>query len=430
MLFTLQLSLWTMVCVTFFIVMWLLSHKQDRPIPIWVEDVGWFLSGLLLFYTLNNGQYVVYNNYLYQAQAFLQGRLDIPDMPLHLESVMVSSRTYMHFAPGPAILALPMVAIFGLDFNIARLAMVLGAANLALITRLLRNLGFDKLHQRVWLTAFIGLGCVHFFCAVLGWSWFVGHVATWFFLLLALVCATQAFKGAVWLAGFFYACAVTCRMPMLLSFPLFAYFIAWRKDAEGAFWQRVDWKRLLVFCAGAVIPGGLYMLFNWLRYGSLMDRGYNLTFAKDYPDRSGGPLGLRYVPYNLYSLLLMAPEFAQAAPYIIPSQAGTSLTFTTPALYYGLSARSPKHWPGLVPVLWVTAVVCAVPFLLNYGNGMAQFSMRYAMDFLPFLLLLAAIRIRAGWVQFGGLARFWITLGIWIQGWGILYWYHFYCYNG
>ena len=74
---------------------------------------------------------------------------------------------------------------------------------------------------------------------------------------------------------------------------------------------------------------------------------------------------------------------------MIPTLAGVSLTHLSPALYF--AARAPYRRDKLTWFLLGTAVVCAVPFLMNYGNGFAQFGMRYAMDFIPYVGILAAM---------------------------------------
>ncbi len=401
------------------------AKKTARKLetPEWIDDFIWVFVGCTLFFVLHMGKAVVYNNYNWQAQAWLNGTIDVPDLPLYLESVQVDGKTFMHFAPGPAVLALPFVYFWGVSWRVEFLPIILGGINLGLINHVLRALNLGSRRKRIWMTGLIGLGCVHAFCAAIGWSWFLGHVSGWFFLFAALAFAAHK-KGSIstFFAGLLFGAAVSCRMALLLSFPLFAYLCIYRHEGE-SFWRRINFKNLIGFCIGAGITGGLYMLFNYMRYDTIMDLGYTLTFAKDRIGQVGGPLQLKFVPYNLYSIFILAPEFINSFPYIIPKEAGVSLTFTTPAIFYALHARSTEKVDKLVQVLWFVTFACAVPFLMNYGNGMMQFSMRYASDFLPFLLLLACIAINK---HFNTVSRFWIILSIWAQGWGILYWNYFY----
>ena len=408
-------------------------------------EVLLFLMSFLVLFLLNDHKYVFYNNYSYLADALLQGHLYVDGMPAYLESVEFGGHVYMHFAPGPAILCLPFVAVYGVaGFNIGWLSLFLGASNTALAYRVFRqmHIGRDR-RERIWCALLLTFGTVHCFLAALGHGWFLGHVSSWFFLLMGMAFLTAPEEKRrdvhLFLAGVFYGCAVTCRMPNLLGALFFGGYILVR-------YPREKWVRsLLFFCLGAAVPGGLYMAYNYARFGTIMDKGYNLTHLKDlYRDRYnemqtlpreeqlaflkaaeqevGGPLQLKHVRFNLYSIFLLGPEFTREFPYVIPTLAGVSLTHLSPALYAAVRAEYRKD--KLTWFLLATAVACAVPFLMNYGNGYAQFGMRYAMDFLPYVGILAAM----GLVRkpLGGWKTALILFCMLANMWGPVYWNIFY----
>ena len=356
-----------------------------------------FFASFLVLFLLNDHSFVFYNNYSYLADALLHGRLYVDGMPAYLESVEFGGHVYMHFAPGPALLCLPFVALFGVNgFNIAWLSLGLGAANTSLAYLVFTRMGIAVPEDR--------RKDVHLF-----------------------------------LAGVFYACAVTCRMPNLLGALFYGGYVLTRYPRE----KRI--RSLLFFCLGAAIPGGLYMLYNYARFGTIMDKGYNLTHLKDlYRDRYnqmqtlpkgeqlaflkaaekevGGPLQVKHVRYNLYSIFLLGPEFTREYPYVIPTLAGVSLTHLSPALYFAV--RAPYRRDKLTWFLLGTAVVCAVPFLMNYGNGFAQFGMRYAMDFIPYVGILAAMGLTRRPLR--GWKAALILLCMLLNMWGPVYWNIFY----
>lgn len=384
-----------------------------------------------------------FNNFSYLAKALLEGHLDV-ELPSWLESIVFNGKQYVHFAPGTALLCLPFVAIWGIEtFNCALLAMGIGACNMLLALKVLQNLNIGtSAKDRFWLCIMLVFGTVHFFCASQGSSWFLAHVSTLFYLLLALVFFTGRKKGNaygrnVFFAGLFFGLAVTCRMTALLGIVFFAGCLI----LEDAKWG----KSLLIFLAGAAVFGSLYMLYNYARFGTIMDLGYQLTYLKDkhrdvydalqaasgkeqyqllnqYQKEYGGPLQLQFVKHNLYSIFLLAPQFQKDFPYIVPTMEGVAITFTSPMLYCAVLSDWKNRRNQL---LWVTVLLSALPFLLNYGNGMAQFGMRYSMDFTPYLWLLMCY----GLTQKGAL-RPWMKIGIafciLVQGWGTLYWSYFY----
>lgn len=421
------------------------APEQGRPRREWTVELGLFLGSFLILFLLNDHSFVFYNNYSYLADALLHGRLYVDGMPAYLESVEFGGHVYMHFAPGPAILCLPFVALFGIGgFNIAWLSLLLGSADTALAYRVFRQMGIGRdPRERVWCALLLTFGTVHCFLAALGHGWFLGHVSSWFFLLLGMAFLTvdeaKRRDGHLFLAGLFYGCAVTCRMPNLLGALFFGGYILTR-------YPREKWLRsLLFFCLGAAVPGGLYMAYNYARFGTIMDKGYNLTHLKDkFRDRYnemqllpkgeqlaflqaaerevGGPLQTRYIPFNLYSIFLLGPEFTCEYPYVIPTLAGVSLTHLSPALY---AAGWVDYRRDRLPwFLLITAAVCAVPFLMNYGNGYAQFGMRYAMDFIPYVGILAAMGLTRRPLH--GWKAALILLCMFLNMWGPVYWNIFY----
>jgi hypothetical protein len=102
-----------------------------------------------------------------------------------------------------------------------------------------------------------------------------------------------------------------------------------------------------------------------------------------------------------------------------PEYSGVALTWTSPALVLALFARTPHRW---VVALWAAALLTAIPNFLYYVNGFAQFGMRHALDFEPFLVALMMLAARdrlAAWAQ--ALIAYSIAVGLW----GTWYWLAF-----
>lgn len=404
-----------------------------------------FFGSFLILFLLNDKEFVWYNNYSYLSDALLHGRLWVDGMPEYLESVRFGGHTYMHFAPGPSLLCLPFVAVFGVNgFNIAWLSLLLGAGNTPLFYRVLRQLGIGRgRRERLWCALFATFGTVHCFLAAVGHSWFLGHVSSWFFLLLGIMFLTrnEASRGRdVFLAGLFYGLAVTCRMANLPGAVFFGGYLLLKRRKRDLI------KTLLLFALGAAVFGGLYMAYDWARYGTIMDKGYNLTHLKDMQrtlyDRMqlfgkredqkvflaaaekehGGPLSLSHVPYNLWSVFCLMPSVSAESPYIVPTLAGVSLTAISPALFFFV--RAPYRKEALTRFLLAAAVLCAIPFLMNYGNGFAQFGMRYAMDFLPYLVLLACMGLTRK--PLNAPKKLLILFCVFWNVWGPVFWRFFY----
>lgn len=424
-------------------------HRRKKApleaVPEPLLEAGLFCLSFLVFFLLNNKEYVYYNNYSYLSEALLNGHLYVDGMPEYLESVSFGGHTYMHFAPGPSLLCLPFVAVFGIrGFNIAYLSMALGAGNSVLFYRVFSHLGIGRDRaERLWCALFAVFGTVHCFLAAVGHSWFLGHVSSWFFVLLAMALLTKREAKNdldLFFSGLAFGFAVTCRMACLPGAVFFGGYILIKRGKDRLV------RAALCFAAGAAVFGGLYMLFDYVRYGTIMDKGYNLTHLKDtqralYDEmltletkeeqtaflkaaeaEHGGPLGTKHIRYNLYSIFLMPPKFTSESPYVIPTLRGVSLTVLSPVLYFAVLAPLKKErlWRYTLPAM----LLCAVPFLLNYGNGASQFGMRYAMDFLPYTLLLSSAGLTRRPVR--GWKRALIVLCMFLNLWGPVYWRYFY----
>ena len=498
------------------LLLWVLDALAARTYGPFSKKAGWrygavlFLAAWTVLFSLNNHAFVVYNNYSYLTDALLHGRLDSPDLPAYLESFELGGKIYMHFAPGVALLLVPLAAVFGAQsINYAYVGITLGACSTVLFFRLLENLEIGRdVRERFWCTVFVLLGTVHCFCASVAHSWFIGHAASWCLLFASLYLETLPNKSkggeaaAMFFAGLLFGLCVCCRLSNLLGSGVFVLLV-FRCHKET--WLRSG----LLFAAGAAVFGGLYMGMNLARFGTVMDESYNLTHLKDlykplyyfmqehlneasqqmdflhavertdwaaaFPtsaDRAafldflqrnieeswnycrniplgalesmtesqidaafyavveesfpavGGALSLKNAPNNLYSIFCMLPEFTSEAPYVIPTLAGVSVSFCSPLVYAGLIPLWTKRKDALTWTLLGSAIVCAVPFVLNYGNGFAQFGMRYAMDFLPYALLLACMGLtQRRWNSFKTAL---VLLCVLLNVWGPIYWNCFY----
>ena len=74
------------------------------------------------------------------AEAVLHGKLYLSNPDGTHDLILYQSRWYVPFPPGPALLLLPFVAVWGVGFNEVLLSVAIGAINVVLMYRLLRAL--------------------------------------------------------------------------------------------------------------------------------------------------------------------------------------------------------------------------------------------------------------------------------------------------
>lgn len=326
-----------------------------------------------------------YNNFVLLAQALLHGRVWIDSPGSYIDALNYGGRYYIIEAPLPALLLAPVVALFGASTNQTVLAVVLAAVAIGAAWELGERLGVRRAHI-AWICAFLLAGTDLLWCAMLGDVWFLAHVSAVCFTMLAMVELAGRRRG--WLVALFAACAFESRFSMIGAVPVYAYLLFLR-----------DGFRRNALGFGAVLAGValIWTLYNFARWGTWNDLGYITWYHQDQAGLpSGSPFRFSYVPYQLWSFFVQMPAQLAAFPLLRPEFSGVALTWTSPALVLAFFARRPVQW---VVALWVATILTAVPNFLYYVNGYAQFGMRHALDFEPFLvaLMLLAVRERLAW---------------------------------
>jgi hypothetical protein len=376
---------------------------------------GSFVAGLLALAALliaNRLHPTVYNNYVLLADAFRHGHVWIDWPGEYIDALGYAGRRYIIEAPLPAVLLLPAVLIWGTAANQTILASLLGALAVGTGWEIARRLAVP-IATRVWLCGFLLFGTDLFWCAMYGDVWFIAHVAAAAFTLLAL--AELLGKRRAWLVAIFAACAVESRFSLLLAVPVYAVWLA----LDGTFAERR--RRVLEFGATLVPFAALWVWYNELRWGLPYDVGYTAWYHQDQAgEPDGSPFRLAYLRYELYSFFGRFPEVIPRAPFLVPTYDGVALTWTSPALLLAVAARGPR---AQVLSLWAATLLVALPSLVYYVNGFAQFGMRHALDFEPFLFVLMALAVRNG---IGPVGRILCAWSIAAGAWGIWYWKTFY----
>jgi hypothetical protein len=355
-----------------------------------------------------------YNNYVLLADAFRHGRTWIDWPGPYIDALSYVGRYYVIEAPLPAVLLLPAVVVYGKGANQSLLAALLAGCAVVAAWEICRRLEMP-LPSRAMLCGFLLLGTDLFWCAMLGDVWFVAHVSAVAFTLFAVLELLGRRRG--WLVALLGACAAESRFALLLALPVYAALLGlrWSGDEQ----RRPEERRCaLLGFALMLAPFALAWIgYNELRWGVPYDIGYTAWFHQDQAGSpTGSPFSLSYLPYQLYSFFVRFPDVQRAFPYVVPAYDGVALTWTSPALLLAFFARRPRT---LVIGMWCAAGLTALPSLLYYVNGFAQFGMRHALDFEPFLFVLMALAARRGLQP---IATAFCAISILVGAWGVWFW--------
>jgi hypothetical protein len=296
---------------------------------------------------------------------------------------MPDGNHYSRYGPGQSVLAVPFIAVgkmigclgpdYARDFLLRLFVLLLPAlataATAALLTAWARDVGYSR---RVAM----GVGLVY------GLSLAWPYSRTFFseplsnFLLVLCGYGIQRRDGKWWLiAGAAAGIAITVRVQTMLVLPiiaLYAVLVSWRRGDGNSMRTRAVLvaRRGGMGIAGAVIPIGLFLIYNTLIFGEPLDTGY------------GGldPSQVLDVPWQqgLYGLLLSP---------------GEGLLFFSPTVVLGilgLGLQWRRQWRESILAIGVliTNLAFFSRFTAWYGDG--GWGPRYMMFILPFVYLTSA----------------------------------------
>ncbi|MBI4790111.1 MAG: hypothetical protein HY782_24010 [Chloroflexi bacterium] len=355
------------------------------------------------------------NHFTFLAHAFLRGTFSVGALPdSYADTIQVGSQVFLPMGPAPAMLLMPFVSISGVAFDELWLSLGLTGLNAWLLNLILRQIGILDPNKRRWLLALFLIGTIYFAAMVLGRSWFLSHISTTMFLLLAIYLWLRG--RAPGLVGLLLGLSFLTRSSTLLALPFFLMLAAHRSSGGRTV------RDALAIALGLAAPVIFFFVYNYARFGHILETGYAYALP-------GAPIlreALRYglvspvhIPKNIYMLLFSAPEPIPGLgapvlqfPWILPSRWGMGLFWTTPAFVYAFFANYRQRLAQAAAV----AVFAILPLLLMYyGVGYSQFGYRYGIDFFPFLFILTALGLHARW---SWAAKFLIVTSIVVNIWG------------
>ena len=382
------------------------SSNDNRMLIKWTLSI--FLFGLVVFgatFAERLARHSPDNHYVYMADGFLHGRLHLEGAPPHRNDwAKYDDKWYVSFPPAPAVLMMPGVFIFGMSFNDRIFTLFFAAAGpalLFLVLMLLRRRGsiHRTPHELALLSAVFGVGTVYYFAAVQGSVWYTAHMVGTTLMLLFMLAALDATHPI--LAGLALGAAFACRPPMLLAAPFFVFELLrphFGDSPKGLFssipgaLKQIGMKKTLLELICFIVPIaailGMMMAMNAARFDDPFEFGHkHLQVRWTGRILKWGLFHYHYLAHNLAVALTLLPWLSAKPPYLQISLHGLAIWFTTPMLLYILW---PKKRDRFYVALAVTAACVAAPSLLYQNSGWIQFGYRFALDYMPYLMVMLA----------------------------------------
>jgi hypothetical protein len=310
-----------------------------------------------------------HDQYTVQALAWSHGRITM-DSPGD-ERAEYKGKVYISFPPVPSFIELPFVLMFGgkTPNTITLLLFILEKLTGN------RALSFFASFSFFW-------GSQALYLSLFGAVWHQGQLFGVFFAVCALLVLLYARKPLALIAGgFFLGLAVGCRPYYLVMVVFYAYWAYRRFPGMSA---------LMYVAAGLIPPGIFYAIYNFVRFGSILEFGHK--YLEHYQVQQDRILELKFFCRNLYHALVNPPEWSTKLGMIVfhgknDGGFGTGLLFVSPMLLSGFIYFM-RRGIGIPEKIASAISVFGIWFLLllHDTNGWFQFGYRFSVDLMPLLL--------------------------------------------
>lgn len=380
------------------------AHEGHNTVQQFWIAVGLSLFAALAFYFSTNATLRDLDYTSQIASGFLSGHLGLREKPPDWLNEMIphGNRYYSAFPLG-AVLSMVPVALLqkaGLIHNFPGhvLAALIAGCSVYFFFQLARAFGANysslegtSLVRRILMALFPVFGT---------WTWCnLGFGGAWQIALgLALLGQTAALyftlvRPSPFVAGAFFALAFGNRTELLITLPLYVYFL-WRRSNEdltpsscSRMVKRALWENAPMAMRFLIVPATLALLtaaYNFARFHSIFDFGYtHIPEVREEPWYEHGLFSIHAIPWNMYTMLFQGFESVSYFPHILPNGFGCSIFLASPFLC--LLFREGGRYKVAA---WVAIALLTLVLWCHGNPGSWQFSYRYAMILLPWMFLL------------------------------------------
>jgi len=382
----------------------MMAHERRDTVRQFRIAAGLSLLAAVAFYFSTNATLRDLDYTSQIASALLRGHLGLREKPPDWLNEMIphQDRYYSAFPLG-AVLSMVPIALLqktGVLHNFPghALAALIAGCCVYFFFQLAKAFGADysslegsRLVRRILLALFPIFGT---------WTWCnLGFGGAWQIALgLALLGETAALyftlvQPSPFVAGAFFALAFGNRTELLITLPLYLYFLRRRLNGGAVSWSRIRgikrelWENGPMAIRFLSVPAILALLtaaYNFARFHSIFDFGYfHIPEVRQEPWYEHGLFSIHAIPWNMYTMLFQGFETISYFPYILPNGFGCSIFLASPFLCLLFRPGGRYKVAAWVAIAFLTLV------LWCHGNpGSWQFSYRYAMVLLPWIFLL------------------------------------------
>lgn len=329
-----------------------------------------------------------YNSYILQAQAWLNGRLDLGQNYSHLEIAIYNGKYFISFPPFPSYIMLPFV-MFGFDKCDGFIALVSALTAAVYAYKILTHFNI-KGERAVLFSLLLTVGSNWLFTSQIAWVWFIAQNMAFTLSLMAIY---YALKNKAGLSLTVWACAVGCRPFQAVYLPILLYLIF---RAEKSRDEKVTVLDIIKARWKCIIPMAVialsYMVLNFARFGNPIEFGHN--YLPEHTDGQYGQFHPIYMKENILSLFRL-PEISFKDKWEYQAFNGTNMFMISPIfiswlayMIYALKKNTADRRMLVLATVCIAVQLLAITAHATMGGS--QFGNRYTNDVLPMVFLCLA----------------------------------------
>jgi hypothetical protein len=373
------------------------SRRDLLLLVVVLAATGLLAAALLLHMVTETGGT---NSFALVAEGFLKGQPFV-ERCFDGDCARRGGHLYVVFPPLPGVIAMPLVAAFGVEARgftvIGGLAYLLA---LFLWNRIFTRAGVGR-DSRIWLLIAIACASPLFYVTFRAEKiWFFAQILAFPLVTLAL---HEAQARRCLTAGLAIGLAFLCRQMSIFYAPIvLAMLFREGEPFLAVTRERLNWTFRIALPVLAAIAA--YFAYNIWRFGNPLETGYSeIAFQPGMLlDRTSqhGLWSPAYLLFNAFYLFLQGFHAEFAAPTLLKlsgmDSSGTSVLAASPWLLFLIfTPKRGLHALGLALIVGLSAVL-----LFYHSNGFSQYNtQRYMLDWLPVALLMLAAVFRDGRMQ-------------------------------
>ncbi len=329
------------------------------------------------------------------TESFFNRRYDLIHPPANPFDLSVyKGAVYLPWGPFPAVALMPLFTFVGTLSDRVYTALF-GALNVGIfylvLIELYRYLQRKRDSFLYVLTLFFGFGTVHFSMTTIARVWFTSQVLSltpFLCSLLFLIRFLYTKKPVFYIISFgFFLLAFMGRVWYIFFLPTYVLLLLTTTLNR----KQLSSIALFVFIFSMIVFR-FYGLYNFRRFGSVFETGYNYQRESQEFISARAQFGRynpRYFLQNVWYELLNPVMVSYTFPFISADKMGNGLFATSPLfLLLFFIPKVYKKYKWFILSCSAGVLFFVMQTLLFFGTGYSQFGHRYLLEIIPFLILL------------------------------------------